>query len=119
MEMSTAQQQAKSAQEQVKEAGRQAAGEAKEVAQQTKHAAQQGVEKLKSEKKPVEAVMSVLESAPKPLYMGLAAGSILASLILYGFRRREDSLFVGQWAPTFLALGIFSRLAKELHEEGP
>lgn len=102
MEMSAAEQQAKTAPEEMKEAG--------SVAREAKHAAQRGVEKLKSRKKPVDAALTAIETASKPVYLGLAAGSIVVSLILYGFRKKEDALFVGQWAPTFLALGLFSKL---------
>jgi len=110
MEMSAAEQQARTAPEEMKEAGRQAKGEARSVAREAKHAAQKGIEKLKSRKKPIDAALTAIETASKPVYLGLAAGSIVVSLILYGFRKKEDALFVGLWAPTFLALGLFSKL---------
>lgn len=44
----------------------------------------------------------------------LAAGaSILTSLALRGRHREDLSLFVGQWAPTFLILGLYGRLMRE------
>jgi hypothetical protein len=28
--------------------------------------------------------------------------------------KKEESLFVGQWAPTFLILGVYNKLVKQL-----
>ena len=42
---------------------------------------------------------------------GMATGaSIIASAILRLMNRRQDAIFVGQWAPTFLGLGALTRL---------
>jgi uncharacterized membrane protein len=42
---------------------------------------------------------------------GMATGaSIIASAVLRLMNRKHDSLFVGQWAPSFLALGALARL---------
>ena len=117
MEMSAAEQQTKTTPEEMKQARKQAKAEAESIAHEVKHAARRGIEKLKFRKKPVDAALTVIETASKPVYLGLAAGSIVISLILYGFRRREDALFVGQWAPTFLALGLFSKLVSRSSEE--
>jgi uncharacterized membrane protein len=43
-------------------------------------------------------------------FTGLSAASIAAGATLRFLGRKNDALFVGQWAPTFLGLGIFSRL---------
>jgi uncharacterized membrane protein len=43
-------------------------------------------------------------------FTGLSAASIVAGATLRFMGRKNDALFVGQWAPTFLGLGIFSRL---------
>lgn len=40
----------------------------------------------------------------------LTGGTLLASAILRAQGRRNDSLFVGQWVPTFLQFGLLSRL---------
>lgn len=44
------------------------------------------------------------------IFLWAAGGSILGSLTLKALGRSQDALFVGQWAPTFLLLGIFSKL---------
>lgn len=38
--------------------------------------------------------------------------SILSSMALFFARKRQESIFVGQWAPTFLLLGLFHKLLK-------
>ena len=42
--------------------------------------------------------------------VGASAGSIVSSMISHMRSRRHDGLFIGQWAPTFLAGALFSRL---------
>ncbi|MDB6065508.1 MAG: hypothetical protein JWR26_1716 [Pedosphaera sp.] len=49
---------------------------------------------------------------PSDLFLWAAGGSILTSLVLKASNRRHDALFVGQWAPTFLLLGIYNKLVK-------
>lgn len=49
---------------------------------------------------------------PSDLFLWAAGGSIIASLLLKSQRRDTDALFVGQWAPTFLLLGIYNKLVK-------
>jgi uncharacterized membrane protein len=41
---------------------------------------------------------------------GAAAGSIASAAISHMRSKRHDGLFIGQWAPTFLAGALFSRL---------
>ena len=49
---------------------------------------------------------------PSDLFLWAAGGSILTSLILKSSGRNHDALFVGQWAPTFLLLGVYNKLVK-------
>ena len=49
---------------------------------------------------------------PSDLFLWAAGGSILTSLILKSSGRHHDALFVGQWAPTFLLLGVYNKLVK-------
>ncbi|MGI8820014.1 MAG: hypothetical protein ACR2ID_03955 [Chthoniobacterales bacterium] len=51
---------------------------------------------------------------PSDTFLWLALGSIAASLTLKMTDRDRDALFVGQWAPTFLLLGIYNKLVKQL-----
>jgi hypothetical protein len=49
---------------------------------------------------------------PSDLFLWAAGGSILASLALKMTGRANDAMFVGQWAPTFLILGLYNKLVK-------
>src|SRR5687767_10559572 len=49
---------------------------------------------------------------PSDVFLWAAGGSILGSLVLKVMGRHEDSLFVGQWAPTFLILGLYNKIVK-------
>lgn len=49
---------------------------------------------------------------PSDLFLWAAGGSILGSLALYAPGRKHAALFVGQWAPTFLILGLYNKLVK-------
>lgn len=49
---------------------------------------------------------------PSDLFLWAAGGSIIGSLALHFAGRKEDSNFVGQWAPTFLILGLYNKLVK-------
>jgi hypothetical protein len=51
---------------------------------------------------------------PSDTFMWLALGSIATSLTLKLSGRDKDALFVGQWAPTFLLLGVYNKLVKQL-----
>ena len=51
---------------------------------------------------------------PSDSFLWLALGSIAASLTLKISGRQKDALFVGQWAPTFLVLGVYHKLVKQL-----
>ena len=49
---------------------------------------------------------------PSDLFLWLAAGSIAASATLKIMGRDKDAIFVGQWPPTFLILGLYNKLVK-------
>jgi hypothetical protein len=46
------------------------------------------------------------------LFLWAAGASIVGSLCLQCAGREHGSLFVGQWAPTFLILGLYNKLVK-------
>lgn len=56
-----------------------------------------------------ERVASRLESVPPDSFLLGAAFSVGASLILRLTGRHQDALFVGQWAPTLLLIGLYSK----------
>ena len=49
---------------------------------------------------------------PSDTFLWLAGGSIAASLALKLSGRDHEALFVGQWAPTFLILGLYNKIVK-------
>jgi hypothetical protein len=49
---------------------------------------------------------------PSDTFLWLAGGSIAGSLTLKLMGRDHEALFVGQWAPTFLILGLYNKLVK-------
>lgn len=51
---------------------------------------------------------------PSDVYLWASIGSMLISLTLKLTGSSKTSLFVGQWAPTFLLLGIYNKLVKQL-----
>ena len=51
---------------------------------------------------------------PSDVFLWLAAGSIAASAGLKMMGRDKDAIFVGQWPPTFLILGLYNKIVKVL-----
>ena len=49
---------------------------------------------------------------PSDLFLWAAGASIVGSLALQLSGRQHESLFVGQWAPTFLILGLYNKIVK-------
>ena len=49
---------------------------------------------------------------PSDLFLWAAGGSIVGSLILQTMGEQKKALFVGQWAPTLLVLGLYNKLVK-------
>ena len=61
--------------------------------------------------KPIEEITATL---PSDTFLWLAMGSIAGSLGLKVAGRDTDALFVGQWVPTFLIMGLYNKLVKQL-----
>lgn len=51
---------------------------------------------------------------PSDTFLWMAIGSMAASASLQMMGNRQTSLFIGQWAPTFLVLGVYNKLVKQL-----
>lgn len=49
---------------------------------------------------------------PSDLFLWLAMGSIAISLGFKIANKNDKALFVGQWPPTFLLLGLYNKLVK-------
>ncbi len=61
-----------------------------------------------------KAIEQQTAKLPSDTFLWLALGSIATSLTLKLSGRGKDALFVGQWAPTFLLLGVYNKLVKQL-----
>jgi hypothetical protein len=54
---------------------------------------------------------------PSDLFLWAALGSIGISLALKLMKKNDEALFVGQWPPTFLLLGVYNKLVKQQGHE--
>ena len=54
----------------------------------------------------------VTDQVPEEVWYWAALGSIIVSAALFAFNKRDWSIFVGQWPPTFLLFGIFHKLLR-------
>lgn len=74
---------------------------------------------LKHKEGPVaRAIEEQTAKLPSDLFLWAALGSIGVSLALKFSGQKHTALFVGQWAPTFLLLGIYNKIVKtEGHDE--
>jgi len=59
------------------------------------------------------AIESQTSKVPSSVFLGLALGSMAASLILKIAERDEWALFVGQWAAPFLIMGNYNKMVKQ------
>lgn len=50
---------------------------------------------------------------PSSIFLGLAVGSMAASLILRITKQNHWALFVGQWAAPFLIMGNYNKMVKQ------
>lgn len=55
------------------------------------------------------------EKVPSSTWLAAAGGSVLGGLALGLLKRSHASIFVGMLAPTFLALGMYEKLARANH----
>ena len=51
---------------------------------------------------------------PSDWFLWAAAGSIATALVLQVGGKQQASSFVSHWAPTFLILGVYNKLVKQL-----
>ncbi len=59
-----------------------------------------------------EQYFRVTDQVPEEVWYWAALGSIVISATLFAFNRRDWSIFVGQWPPTFLLFGLFHKLLR-------
>ena len=59
------------------------------------------------------AIESQTSKVPSTVFLGLALGSMAASLILKIVEKDDWALFVGQWAAPFLIMGNYNKMVKQ------
>lgn len=50
---------------------------------------------------------------PSDIFLWASFSSMAASLVLKVMKQHKTALFVGQWAPSFLILGIYNKMVKQ------
>ncbi len=64
-----------------------------------------------------DAVTGAIErqtsQVPSSVFLGLAVGAMVASLILKTTRKNDWALFVGQWAAPLLIMGNYNKMVKQ------
>ena len=61
-----------------------------------------------------KAIEEQTAKLPSDTFLWMAVGSMAISATMQVMGNKHASLFVGQWAPTFLVLGIYNKLVKQL-----
>ena len=67
-----------------------------------------------SEGKVAKTIENQTAKLPSDTFLWAALGSIATSMTLQLMGNKQGSLFVGQWAPTFLILGLYNKMVKQL-----
>ena len=49
---------------------------------------------------------------PSDTFLWAAIAAMIGSFVLQANDRKHESLFVGQWAPTLLVIGLYNKLVK-------
>jgi hypothetical protein len=67
-----------------------------------------------SEGRIAKAIESQTSKLPSDTFLWAAVGCMATSATLQMTGNKHGSLFVGQWAPTLLILGLYNKLVKQL-----
>ncbi len=59
------------------------------------------------------SIESQTSRVPSSGYLGAAIASMAVSAVLKIMGRDDWSLFVGQWAPSFLIIGVYNKMVKQ------
>ena len=64
------------------------------------------------EGKVAKTIESFTAKLPSDVYLWIAVGAMGVSLTLQIMGLKERSLFIGQWAPSILIMGLYNKLVK-------
>jgi len=59
-----------------------------------------------------KAIEEQTAKLPSDLFLWAAGAAMCTSLALQCMKREHESLFIGQWAPSLLVLGLYNKLVK-------
>ncbi len=59
------------------------------------------------------AIEKYTAKLPSDVFLWAALGSMAISATFKLMQKDEEALFVGQWAPSFLLLGVYNKIVKE------
>ncbi len=66
---------------------------------------------------PQNVVFKALDGVPSQVWYTAAIVSVLASAYCQFTDKRDWALFIGQWPPTFLAIGLYHKLIRPGNEK--
>lgn len=64
------------------------------------------------EGKATKAIEPTTTAIPSVVFLGIAGGALAGAAALHLAGKRHAALFVGQWVPTVLLLGIYNKIVK-------
>jgi len=67
---------------------------------------------FKSAENVQEQYFNITDKVPQEVWYWAALTSIVTSAVLFIVGKREWSIFVGQWPPTFMLFGLFHKILK-------
>jgi hypothetical protein len=59
-----------------------------------------------------KAIEHYTSQIPSGGYLTAAVGCMAASAVLHSIGRKHDALFIGQWAPAILIMGLYNKMVK-------
>jgi hypothetical protein len=59
-----------------------------------------------------KAIEKVTSALPSSTWLAFAGAAVVGSIALNVVGKKHASIFVGQWAPTFLILGLYNKIVK-------
>ena len=72
---------------------------------------------MQDETNPQNAIFKVLDAVPGQAWYTASILSILASALCQLAGKKQLALFIGQWPPTFLAVGLYHKLVRPGDED--
>ena len=68
----------------------------------------------RTEGRVAKAIEDQTAKLPSDTFLWMAIGAMTASATFQMIGNKHMSLFIGQWAPTFLIFGLYNKLVKQL-----